>query len=99
VAIPLAATSPKNVILALAAMIGVAAQPSGAGAAYVAFVVLACLSLLLVVLVDLPAPQPMAPRFDALRRWLGHHNTAIALSTLIVLGAWVISRGMEFLAR
>jgi hypothetical protein len=98
VAIPLAATTPKNVILALTAMIGVATLPSG-GAAYVAFVLLSCLSLLVVVLVDLPAPHRVGPQLDALRRWLGRHNTAIAISTLLVLGAWAISRGMEFLAR
>lgn len=98
VAIPLAATTPKNVILALTAMIGVATLPSG-GTAYVAFVVLACVALLVVVLVDLPAPQRVGPQQDALRRWLGQHNTAIAISTLLVLGAWAISRGMEFLAR
>jgi hypothetical protein len=99
VAMPLAATSPKNVIVALVAMIGVAALPIGADGAYVAFVVLACLSLLVVVLVDLPAPRRVAPHLDELRGWLASHNTAIAMSTLLVLGAWVVSRGFEFLAR
>ncbi len=99
VAVPLALASPKNVVLAVVAMIAVAALPTGAGAAYLAFVLLACSALLLVVVVDLPSPRGLGPRLDGWRDWLGRHNTAIAVTSLFLLGAVVVSRGLEALAR
>jgi Na+/melibiose symporter-like transporter len=99
VAVPLALASPKNVVLALVAMIAVAALPTGSGAAYLAFVLLACSALLLMVLVDLPSPQGLGPRLDSWREWIGRHNTAIAVTSLFLLGAVVVTRGLEALAR
>jgi len=99
VATGLAIANPKNVVLTAVAMIGVAALPTGSGTAYLAYVVLSCSALALLVIADLPAPQRVGPRLDMLRQWLGDHNTAIAITSLIVLGGVVLSRGLDALAR
>lgn len=99
VAVPLATASPKNVVLALVAMIAGSELPDGAGGVYVGFVVLSCLAVALPVVVDLPAPDRARPVLDGWRRWLADHNDAIAIASLVLLGAFVVTRGFEALAR
>lgn len=92
----LAAVNPKNLLLAASAgiLVSQAATTGDQVAALVAFVVVAASTVAVPVIAYLAAAERMAAGLEALRAWLVHHNDAIMVTLLFVLGVSALGKGL-----
>lgn len=62
---------------------------------YLAFVVLAELPVLLIVLVSALVPQRSAPVLDAISDWMERHNHRIVIAACLVFGGWFVVKALH----
>jgi hypothetical protein len=101
-AVLLSAVNPKNLALEVAAGAGVA-QIAGASTGDVVvglavFVVLACSSIAVPVVVYLAGGERAAALLDGWKSWLTEHNAAVMAVLFLVFGAVLIGEGLRGLS-
>jgi threonine/homoserine/homoserine lactone efflux protein len=93
----LAGINPKNLLLTLAAMVGLAElgiSTSDAVVSLIVFVLLASLTIAGPVVYYLLGGDQAKSRLDELREWLAVHNAAVMAVLFIVFGVDLIAKGI-----
>jgi threonine/homoserine/homoserine lactone efflux protein len=93
----LAGLNPKNLALSAAASADIAQAGLDVSETVIAiavFVVLGSCTVLGPVLIQLLAPQRSAEVLEPIQRFMAHHNDAIMVTVLLVLGAKLLGNGL-----
>lgn len=96
----LSALNPKNLLLAVAAGVSVAALPLSSGetvGAIVVFTVIAAITVLVPVIGYLVAGERLDPTLDHTKAWLIDNNTAVMAVLFVVFGTSLLGDAIQIL--